>query len=75
MMLCILYAISELSFVSALKQVLVYTTFHMEMSLIRKKSSVKCASKTRFHMKGCAPGLVLEQRKKATRKWPGLFDK
>ena len=28
------------------------------------------ASKTHFHMKGLAPGLVLKQRQKATRKWP-----
>ena len=28
------------------------------------------ASNTHFHMKGCAPGLVLKQRQKATRKWP-----
>ena len=28
------------------------------------------ASETHFHMKGFAPGLVLKQRQKATRKWP-----
>ena len=31
-------------------------------------------SKTNFHKKGCAPGLVLKQRQKATRKWPIQYD-
>ena len=31
------------------------------------------ARKTHFHMKGCAPRLVLKQRRKATRKWPIKF--
>ena len=41
-----------------------YTTFHMEMSLLCK------TMKTHFHMKRCAPGLVLKTRIKATQKWP-----
>ena len=28
------------------------------------------ASGTHFHVKGCAPGLVLKQKGKAFRKWP-----
>ena len=44
------------------------TAVHMEMRLIWRDN--KRASKTYFHMKGCAPGLVLKQRQKATRKWP-----
>ena len=28
------------------------------------------ASQTHFRMKDCAPGLVLKQRQKSTRKWP-----
>ena len=28
------------------------------------------ANQTHFHMNGCAPGLVLKQRQKSTRKWP-----
>ena len=30
------------------------------------------ANKANFHNKGCAPGLVLKQRQKATWKWPIL---
>ena len=58
--------ISELPFASVSKRVLVQLTFHMEMSLICK--TINAQVKTNFHMKGCAPGLVLKQRQKATRK-------
>ena len=47
------------------------TTFHIETSLICKimNEQVKLISITRPN-NGCAPGLVLKQRQKATLKWP-----
>ena len=45
------------------------TTFHMEMSLICKTMNVQVKLIYTI-MKGCAPGLILKQRQKATQKWP-----
>ena len=62
-----LLAISELPFASVSKRVLVHNLcYGNEFDLQDNKR----AGKTHFHMKGCAPGLVLKQRQKATRKWP-----
>ena len=55
-------------FSSVSKRVLVHNlSYGNELSLLH----VHClANQTHFHNKGCAPGLVLKQRQKTTRKWP-----
>ena len=56
--------VTELPLYSVSKRALVYWTFHMDMNEFYLH--VHClANQTHFHMKGCAPGLVLKQRQKA----------
>ena len=47
-----------------------YTTFILKWVLLALTDVYRGANQTHFHTKRWAPGTVLKQRQKATRKWP-----
>ena len=63
------WAIPELPFTSVSKRVPVHNLSCGNEFYLQDNERV---SKTHFHNKGCAPGLVLKQRQTATREWPIL---